>query len=93
MPQQHANRLDQRRQLNPPLFQRLVPGKAEQLLGHLRTALASIEDMLKQALVALWVFAVKGQLRRTDNDGQQVVEVMSHATGQLTQGFELLCLE
>ncbi|MNE34009.1 hypothetical protein D3C80_1277090 [compost metagenome] len=93
MRHQQANRLHQCHHLYSPLLQRLVPSKAEQLLGHLRAALTGIENVLKQALAALRIFTVKGQPRRADDDGQQVIEVMGHATGQLAEGFELLCLK
>ncbi|MNH19867.1 hypothetical protein D3C79_796150 [compost metagenome] len=92
LPEQRACRLNQRRHLDPARLQRLVAGKTEQLLGHLAAAFAGIEDMPEQALGTLWIPANERQPGRTDDDGQQVVEIMRHAPGQLAEGFELLRL-
>jgi len=67
--------------------------KAEQLTGQVGAALASFQNVVQHALNALWVRGGKGQACRAEDNGQQVVEIMCQATGQLTQRLELLSLE
>ncbi|MNN75666.1 hypothetical protein D3C81_1919840 [compost metagenome] len=70
-----------------------MAGKAEQLLGQFGTPLPGIENVLQHALGACRILGGQCQVRRADDDGQYVVEVMRQATSQQAQGLQLLRLE
>ncbi|MNP15440.1 hypothetical protein D3C76_1077970 [compost metagenome] len=91
--EQQMGGLEQLRQADHADLEILAPGKCQQLLGQPGTAPACIENMRKQLVDPLGVLAVHGQARRTENDGQDIVEVMGHAARELAKGLELLCLE
>ena len=78
---------------NPCDAQLPIAGKAEQLLGQLGAPLPGIENVLEHTPGAAGVVTVDGQAGGAEDDGQQVVEVVGQAAGQLAEGLEFLRLE
>ncbi len=88
-----ANVLDPLRHIEDFRVQRLAARERKQLAGQLAGALDGVRHCAHVALAPF--FGQPGltqKVHRRTNDGQQVVEVMGHAAGQLADGFEFLRL-
>ena len=74
-------------------LQRLPPREGQQLAGQLRGAFHGVRDGVDVAAAALFrQFAAAQEVGRRADDGQEVVEVVRDAAGQLADGFHLLRL-
>jgi hypothetical protein len=73
--------------------QHLLAAEREQLPGEVGGAMAGAADLAQQLAVGIaGIEAVEGHLAESDDGGQQVVEVVRDAAGQLSDGFHLLRL-
>ena len=74
-------------------LQRLPPGKGQQLPGQLGGALDGVGDRVDIAAAPLFrQFAAAQEIGRRADDGQEVVEVVRDAAGQLADRLHLLRL-
>ena len=74
-------------------LQRLPAGKCQQLSGQLGGALHGLGDRVDVAPAALFrQFAAAQEVGRGADDGQEIVEIVRHAAGQLADRFHLLRL-
>ncbi len=84
---------------NDARVERLVTRKGKKPVGQSRRAFYALYGHVGRALDARRVWRLRqsrqapaDRLQSTENDGQQVVEIVGDATGQLTDSFELLRL-
>ena len=74
--------------------QRLPSAECQQATGEFRAALAGAADVFgKQLEVFPRLELVRQKLRIADDDGQQIVEVVGDAAGELAHGLHLLGLD
>ena len=73
-------------------IERLSPREGEQALGQLRGALGAGQRIVERAFGARFDDAALGDAEIADDDGEQIVEVVRDAAGQLADGFHLLRL-
>ena len=74
-------------------FQRLPAGKRQQLRGQLRCPFHRFRDRIDVTAAAVFrQIAATKEVGRGPDDGQEIVEVVRHAAGELTHGLHLLRL-
>ena len=67
-------------------FQRLAAGKRQQLRGQLRCPFHGFGNRVDVAAAALFrQFAAAQEVGRGTDDGQEIVEIVRHAAGELTR--------
>ena len=81
-------------QLKNSGLEKLLPAEREQLAGQRAGSVGRLGDLLDVLANAGVSFSetVEGELAVAADRGQQVVEVVSHAAGELADGLHLLCL-
>ena len=85
--------LDLRADIEHLRLQRLPAGKCQQLSGQLGSALHGLGNRVDVAPAALFrQFAAAQEVGRGADDGQEIVEIVRHAAGQLSDRFHLLRL-
>ena len=85
--------LDLRADIEHLRLQRLPAGKCQQLTGQLGSALHGLGNRVDVAPAALFrQFAAAQEVGRGADDGQEIVEIVRHAAGQLPDRFHLLRL-
>ncbi|MNJ08146.1 hypothetical protein D3C77_22550 [compost metagenome] len=87
--------MQQVRQLHRVGIERLSAGECQQAMGHAGGTAHGLLAQFKQCgqrIEAALLQAFTDQLQATANTGEQVVEVVGNATGQLADGFHLLRL-
>ena len=90
---QLRHRLDLGADIEHLRFQRLPAGKRQQLAGQLGGALDGLGDRVDIAAAALFrQFAAAQEVGGGADDGQQIVEIVRDAAGQLADRFHLLRL-
>ena len=90
---QLRHRLDLGADIEDLRLQRLPAGERQQLSGQLGGALHRLGNRVDVAPAALFrQFAAAQEIGRGADDGQQIVEIVRDAAGQLPDGFHLLRL-
>ena len=89
---QRAHLVDQRRDIGRLHLQPLDPAEGEQLAGEPRAPLRRRERVGRIAQQPLVLDPLGDEVEAADDDGQQIVEVMRDAAGQLAERFHLLAL-
>ena len=75
-------------------LERLRAGEGEQLLGEARAALGGIANSVEHAREPLLVAEIaKREVRRAEDRGQEIVEIVGKSAGQLAERFHLLRTE
>src|SRR6202171_6393512 len=84
---------DERVEIHDDWLEHLLPAEGQQLFCQPRGPLARVDDLLNiRAARIASVEGINDEVRVSEYRRQQVVEIVCHATGELTDGFELLGL-
>ena len=91
-PQQRQHALHDLAKRKPFRPERLPASESEKLLGEMRAALGRLKSAGGEAPLVRVGQLLGQHLGVADHDGEQVVEIVRHAAGELAHRFHLLSL-